>query len=453
MSEWLFDRALLPSGWARNVSVSVADGFIARVAADAAPSAGAERGGIAIAGMPNLHSHGFQRGMAGLAETRGSRADSFWTWREVMYRFLDRMDPDDVEAITAFAFKEMLEGGFTTVGEFHYLHHDEAGRPYANIAELSERVAAAAAATGIGLTLLPVLYRFGGFGARPAEHGQRRFLNDVDAFARLLEGARTATGSLPGAVVGVAPHSLRAVGASDLEAAATLAGDAPIHIHVAEQQREVDDCLDATGARPVAWLLDNAAVDARWCLIHATHVEPDEFAGIAASGAVAGLCPLTEANLGDGIFPGEAYLSAGGHLGVGTDSNIEINAPGELKQLEYAQRLSLERRNVLAGADAGSTGRNLYEAALAGGARALGRPIGALSEGLRADIVVLDESHPGLAALPESHWLDAYVFSAGKAAIDTVIVGGRAVVRGGRHVDADALTRRYLARLRRLATA
>ncbi|HMN88084.1 MAG TPA: formimidoylglutamate deiminase, partial [Bauldia sp.] len=379
--------------------------------------------------------------------------DSFWTWREVMYRFLDRMTPEDVEAIAALAFKEMLEGGFTAVAEFHYVHHDEAGRPYADIAKLAGWIVAGAAATGIGLTLLPVLYCHANFGDAPPVHGQRRFVNRLDAFARLLDGARKAASALPGTIVGVAPHSLRAVGPAELAAVTAMVPEGPIHIHVAEQMREVEDCVAATGQRPVAWLLDNAPVDARWCLIHATHIDDGEIAGIAASGAVAGLCPLTEASLGDGIFPAEAFVAAGGRLGVGSDSNIEITAPGGLRHLERARRLSLRRRTGVAGAAGRSTGATLYDAALRGGAQALGQPVGGIAPGHRADFVVLDAGHPALAGMSEAHWLDAYLFAGGKDLVDRVIVGGSPLVEGGRHRDDAAITARYIATVRRLAAA
>src|SRR5690606_11701310 len=292
-------------------------------------------------GLPNLHSHTFQRGMAGLAETRGPSGDSFWTWRQVMYGFLGALTPEDVEAVAAYAFLEMLEGGFTAVAEFHYLHHGPDGAPYANLAEHCERIAAAAETTGIGLTLLPVFYAQGGFGAQPANEGQRRLLNDPERFAQLLEGARKAVASLPDARVGIAPHSLRAVTPESLAAVLPLAEGGPVHIHIAEQVKEVEDCLAWSGRRPVEWLLDNAPVDGRWCLIHATHLTDAEVGGIARSGAVAGLCPITEANLGDGIFAGVEFAGQGGLYGVGSDSNIEITAPGELRQLEYSQRLAL----------------------------------------------------------------------------------------------------------------
>ncbi|EIM30477.1 formimidoylglutamate deiminase [Microvirga lotononidis] len=450
MRRLILDRALLPDGWADDVGVDIEGGTIAAIHPKAA-SEGRERvGGIALPGLPNLHSHTFQRGMAGLAETRGPVGDSFWTWRQVMYRFLGSLTPDDVEAIAAFAMMEMLEGGFTALAEFHYLHHDADGRPYADIAELSGRIAAAAHETGMGLTLLPVFYAQGGFGGAAPTEGQRRFVNDVESYARLLEGARKAMAGLDDAVVGIAPHSLRAVTTESLREVIAMAGEGPVHIHIAEQVKEVEDCLAWSGQRPVAWLLDHVPVDRRWCLIHATHLDTREVKGIASSHAVAGLCPITEANLGDGIFEGADYLAVGGRFGVGSDSNIEISAPAELKQFEYSQRLKHRARNVLAEHEGQSTGRSLYDRALAGGAQALGRRIGTIEAGHRADLVVLDAAHPDLAAVSGDRWIDSYVFVAGKAAIDTVFVAGEAVVRNGRHVNREAIRARYLHAMARI---
>jgi formimidoylglutamate deiminase len=443
MRRLILDHALLPDGWAENVGIDIDGGMILAVHANASADGRERIAGIALPGLPNLHSHTFQRGMAGLAETRGPEGDSFWTWRQVMYRFLGSLTPDDVEAIAAFAMMEMLEGGFTALAEFHYLHRDVDGRPYADIAELSHRMAAAAQETGMGLTLLPVFYAQGGFGGVAPTEGQRRFINDVDSYARLLEGARKAVAELDDAVIGVAPHSLRAVTPESLRDVVPLAGGGPIHIHIAEQVKEVEDCLTWSGQRPVAWLLDHAPVDRRWCLIHATHLDAREVKGIAMSGAVAGLCPITEANLGDGIFEGADHLAAGGRFGVGSDSNIEISASAELKQFEYSQRLKHRARNVLARREGQSTGRSLYDRALAGGARALGRRIGAIEAGQRADLVVLDAGYPDLAAVSGDRWIDSYVFVAGKAAIDTVFVAGNAVVRSGRHIHRETIRARY----------
>ncbi|MEH2472751.1 formimidoylglutamate deiminase [Nitrobacteraceae bacterium AZCC 2161] len=445
-----FADALLPGGWARDVTVSIENGVIASVA-DNASSAGAEIiSGVAIPGLPNLHSHAFQRGMAGLTEVRGATQDSFWTWRQLMYRFLDALTPDDVEAIAGFAYAEMLEAGFTSVAEFHYLHHDEHGQPYADLAEMAGRIAAAAGATGIGLTLLPSFYNFSSFGGAVALHGQRRFANDPQRFLALLEKSRAAIAACDDAAIGIAPHSLRAITPETLKEVLAAFPQGPIHIHVAEQVKEVSDCVAWSGQTPVAWLLDHMPVDRRWVLIHATHMTAEEATGVAASRAMIGLCPLTEASLGDGIFEGSQFLEAGGSFGVGTDSNIEITAPGELKQLEYSQRLRYRIRNAVARAPGESTGRALYEHALDGGAQALGRSVGSLAVGKRADIVVLDTAHPDLAAVSGDRWLDAYTFVAGKSAIDSVWVGGRQVVEGGRHRQRSSIVARYQRTMKRL---
>jgi len=441
--ELFFDHALLPSGWARDVRIGVADGLITAVAAGAARDGAEHVEGIAVAGLPNLHCHAFQRGMAGLAERRGPQADSFWTWREVMYHFLERLTPDDVEAIAAFAYMEMLEAGFTTVGELHYLHHDIDGRPYADLAEMAARIAKASAETRIGLTLLPSFYAYGGFGGAPPSPGQRRFLNDPDRFLELLERCRAIVTDLPAAQVGIAPHSLRAVTPATLRAVCQAVPDGPIHIHAAEQMKEVDECIAALGRRPVQWLMDNAGLDARWCVIHATHTSEREIRTLAASGAVVGLCPLTEASLGDGIFDGAGYLAAGGRFGIGTDSNIQIDAAAELRQLEYGQRLARRARNVMTMQEGESTGRRLFTTALAAGAQAVQRPIGALAAGLRADIVLLDNDHPDLASRRGDQWLDAWIFVTGRAAVKAVLVGGETVVDAGRHRMRPAIEARY----------
>jgi formiminoglutamate deiminase len=402
-----------------------------------------------VPGLPNLHSHSFQRGMAGLAERRGDAADSFWTWREVMYRFLDRLDPNAVEAIAAWAFAEMLEAGFTAVGEFHYLHHAPDGRPYANVAETAERIAAAAQATAIGLTLLPVLYAQGNFGGAPPYPGQRRFLNTRDGFERLVEASAAAIAEVPDAALGIAPHSLRAVTLDDLRWVAQRWPKGPMHIHVSEQVKEVEDCLAAHGRRPIELLYDTVAINGRWCLIHATHAEAEEVASIAASGAVAGLCPVTEANLGDGVFDTLTFIDQGGSFGVGSDSLIRVSAAEELRALEYAQRLRHRSRNALGRAGI-STGRRLFERALAGGAQALGRRIGAIAPGRRADIVTLDPEHPSLAAARRDVILDGWIFSGDNAAVRDVWCGGEHVVSAGRHRARDALLARYRDTLRSL---
>lgn len=449
----VFDHAFLRGGWARDVRITVAHGVISEVVADAAGTAGERVKGIAVPGLPNLHCHTFQRGMAGLAERRGPGDDSFWTWRDVMYRFLGKLTPEDVEAIAAYAYAEMLERGFTAVGEFHYIHHGADGTPYTDLAEMAARIVAAAGATGIGLTMLPAFYAYGGFGAAPAVPGQRRFLNDPHRFLKLVEATRSAAARLPSTAVGIAPHSLRAVTPETLAEVVKATPQGPIHIHIAEQVKEVDDCLAWSGARPVAWLYDNMPVDARWCLIHATHMTADETQRMAASGAVAGLCPITEASLGDGIFNGPEFLAAGGRLGVGSDSNIEIDAAGELRLLEYSQRLGRRGRNVMTTEPGESTGHRLFTAALAGGAQALGRPIGSLAVGQRADIVVLDAEHTSFSTVAREHWLDSWIFVPGRPAVDAVFTGGVKVVEGGRHLQREAIAARYRATLGRLIDA
>lgn len=440
MQHLWFENALLEGGWASGVRIGLADGRIASIETGVPAQPSDERGGIVLPGLCNVHSHGFQRGMAGLSERRGRPDDDFWSWREVMYRFLDRLTPDDIAAITAQAYVEMLESGFTRVGEFHYLHNDPKGARYADPAETAGAIVAAAEASGIGLTLLPVFYAHGDFGGAPPAPGQRRFLSDPDGFARLVESSKA---KLPAdAILGIAPHSLRAVTPDELATILPLAEGGPIHIHAAEQIREVDACVAWSGARPVGWLLDNAGVDARWCLIHATHLSDGECDRLAASGAVAGLCPVTEANLGDGIFPAIRYRAAGGRFGIGTDSNILIDAPGELRAVEYSQRLAHRRRALLADDANPSVGQTLFMAAQAGGAQALGVESG-LTIGAPADMVALDPAHPALAGAMQATMLDSWIFAARHGAVESVWRGGRKWVAQGRHIAAGPVAERY----------
>ncbi len=441
MTTLFAERALLPGGWERDVRIETSGGRIASVRAGAKAQPGDERAAILVPGMPNLHSHAFQRGMAGLAETRGPGDDSFWSWRKVMYRFALTMTPDHAEAVAAQLYVEMLEAGFTRVGEFHYLHHDVDGRPYANIAEVAERIAAAATATGIGLTLLPVFYAHSGFGGQNPTEGQRRFISDINGFARLLESSRKAVESVPEAVLGVAPHSLRAVTPKELTAVTAMLPEGPIHIHAAEQMREVEDCVGWSGARPVEWLLRHAGVDTRWCLIHATHMTEDETAGLARAGAIAGLCPITEANLGDGTFPAPLFTAEGGGFGIGSDSNVLIGVAAELRQLEYSQRLHRQARNVLA-KPGQSNGRALFDAAVAGGGAALGAGECGIAADAAADFVSLDATHASLTGKKGDQVLDAWIFAGGTAP-DGVWVRGRKLVDAGRHVGRDAIAKRF----------
>jgi len=444
------DQALLPDGWARDVRFEIAaDGALAAVEPGAEATGARRLPSPVLPGMPNLHSHAFQRAMAGLAERAGPADDSFWTWRKVMYDFVARLTPEAVEAIATQLYVEMLKAGYTAVGEFHYLHHDPDGRAYADPAEMSSRVIAAARAAGIGITHLPVLYAHGGFGGAETNAGQRRFLHDAESFAVLVETLAARHGGDPEVRIGIAPHSLRAVTPELLAQAIVmldaLDASAPIHIHIAEQEKEVADCLAWSGARPVDWLLGNFDIDRRWCAVHATHMTLAETVALARSGAVAGLCPTTEANLGDGLFPLRAYLDADGALGIGSDSHISVSPVEELRWLEYGQRLAARRRNIAAGSGAPHVGAALLRASLAGGAQALGRSIGALAPGARADLVVLDAEHPILAGRSEDDLIDSWVFSGNANLVREVHVGGRRVVQDGRHADEDAIAARYRA--------
>lgn len=450
MSRLHFASALLPSGWANDVQVVITAGAIAAVTPGVAPAAGDERHAVALPGLASLHSHAFQRGMAGLAELRGNSADTFWTWRETMYRFALAMTPDDVAAVATLLYVEMLEQGFTRVGEFHYLHHDRDGSHYTDPAEMAARIAEAAEASSIGLTLLPSFYAHGSFGGAAPHDGQRRFICSVDQFTTLMAASRKAIATLPGANIGIAPHSLRAVTPDELAAIIPLADGGPVHIHAAEQVKEVEDCLAWSRRRPVQWLLEHAPLDQRWCLIHATHTTDAEVAAFAKTGAIAGLCPITEANLGDGIFPAREFLDAGGLFGVGTDSNVLVGVADELRQLEYGQRLKHRARNVLSGGAGRSTGRTLFDDALAGGARALAQPIAGLTPGARADIVTLDTAHPSLAGRTGDAVIDGWIFAVGSGAIDCVWAGGNKIVESGRHQLRQAARERFNASVRRL---
>jgi formiminoglutamate deiminase len=446
-------QALLSNGWADNVRIEIRQGGIAAIESDVAAAPDDERHDCLLPGMPNLHSHAFQRGMAGLAENRGPGQDSFWSWREAMYRFALAMTPDEVEAVASQLYVEMLEAGFTRVGEFHYLHHDRDGSPYADLAEMGGRIAAAAAETGIRLTLLPVFYAHAGFGAQAPEAGQRRFVSNPDGYARLLEASRKHVARLDGGVVGIAPHSLRAVTPEELARLVTLDRTCPIHIHIAEQVKEVVDCEIWSGQRPVDWLLSHQPPDARWCLIHATQMTQEETVRLASTGAVAGLCPITEANLGDGIFNGPAFLAAGGAFGVGSDSNVLVGVADELRQLDYSQRLRDRARNLMTDPVAGgSTGRFLFEHAQAGGAQALGGAEAGIRLGAPADFLSLFTDHPALTGYAGDHLLDAWIF-AGQNVVDCVWTGGIKQVEGGRHHRREAVVQRFrkaMARLRAL---
>jgi formimidoylglutamate deiminase len=440
------DQLWLAEGWTADGAFAVdASGHVAP------PEGEAERlGGWVLPGMPNLHSHAFQRAMAGLAERKGRSDDSFWTWRETMYAFAAAIGPEELKAIAAQLYVEMLKAGYTQVCEFHYLHHQPDGVPYAQPEAMSLALIEAARETGIALTLLPVLYMTGGFDGRPLSPRQRRFGHDLSSYVRLLESLRRYESR--DVRLGIALHSLRAVPEDAMRAllATGAAKDLPIHIHIAEQIGEVQDCLATRGARPVEWLLDHAPVDERWTLVHATHLTGHETSRLARSGAVAGLCPTTEANLGDGLFPLADYLDAKGVLGVGSDSHISISPVEELRWLEYGQRLSTRHRNIAARAEGDSVGEILWRAALRGGARAAGLPVGELRCAARADLLVLDDDAPVLAARDAASLLDTFLFAGNVPLVRHVMCGGRWVVRDFRHHDEEGIAARYRAVVERL---
>jgi len=436
-------KALTDRGWLADVLVTIDQkGRISAVEPGRKPLG--YQVGILLPAPVNAHSHAFQRAMAGLTERRGpGGCDSFWTWRQLMFRFLDQLTPDHVEAIAAYVQMEMLEAGYGSVTEFHYLHHGQGGRAYTCLSEMSERVVAAAAVSGIGLTLLPVFYQYGGCDRRPLGEGQVRFGNDSERFALLLEGAHTAVSHLPNdARTGVALHSLRAVAPEDIEQVAGLANGAPIHMHLAEQVAEVEEVQAAWGQRPVAWLLDHAAIDDCWCLIHCTQMQPEEARSLANTGAVAGLCPITESNLGDGIFDGVSWLDAGGQIAIGSDSNIRIALAEELRTLDYSQRLRDRSRAALATPER-STGRRLFDEINQGGARASGRDCGHIAPGALADLVALDDDAVDLAGRQGDIILDSYLFAGDDRMVTDVWSAGRHQVRDGRHVARQLITKRY----------
>ncbi|MFM0048015.1 formimidoylglutamate deiminase [Caballeronia grimmiae] len=436
-------HALLPDGWRADVLLEWDDaGTLVAVTPDTrdVPAHVIRASGPVMPGMPNLHSHAFQRAMAGLTEYRANPADSFWSWRDLMYRFAARITPDALGAIARWLYVEMLKAGYTSVCEFHYVHHAADGQRHANPSELAQRVVDAASETGIGMTMLPVLYQYSGFGAQPPRDGQRRFVNTTEAFLDLLSTLRDARPEHGALRYGVAPHSLRAVSEASLRALLegldTISPGAPVHIHIAEQTAEVDASLAALGARPVQWLLDHFNVDARWCLVHATHVDAHETGALAKSGAIAGLCLTTEANLGDGIFPAMEYLDAQGAFGIGSDSHIGVEWRAELRLLEYGQRLVRRQRNVLASPRTTHVADRLFQGALEGGARATGRAVGALEAGARADWIVLDAAHPNLAEQTSATWLSSIVFCEhGQTPVQDVFVGGERVIHDRRHRD------------------
>ncbi len=438
------EKALTATGWQESVLITIGeDGRISSIAAGGAPDG--LTCSILLPAPANLHSHGFQRVMAGLTECRlTAGGDSFWTWRQTMYGLLEQLTPEDVEAITALAQVEMLEAGFASVAEFHYLHHRPDGGHYDRLGEMASRIMAAADRSGIGLTLLPVLYEHGDCDGRPVEGAQRRFACGLEEFERLASEARSDARNLPADCrTGIALHSMRTVSLASLGSAGESWPGGPLHIHAAEQEAEIDSVRRATSSRPVEWLLDNCNPDHRWCLVHSTHLDQHEITGLAGSGAVAGLCPVTEANLGDGIFAGTEYLQAGGMAGIGTDSNVSISLVGELRTLEYSQRLGRRIRAALA-IDRMSVGRELYDLACRGGAQACGRDCGKIAVGAWADLVELDGVSIDLAGLNGDSILDSWIFASVASPVRNVWSAGRHLVQEGRHIHRQDITARYL---------
>ncbi|WP_406647827.1 formimidoylglutamate deiminase [Aliisedimentitalea scapharcae] len=437
-------RARTDAGWQRNVRVSHENGKITAIETDVTPQQGDIMVDVLLPALANLHSHSFQRAMAGMTEVRAAGRDSFWTWRTLMYQFMQNVTPEQYQAIAALVFMEMQEAGYASVGEFHYVHHQNGGGRFDQVSELSQRVFSAADQTGIGLTHLPVLYSYGGAGRADLSGGQMRFGNSVAQFADLVGEARAvAEATLPADTrVGIAPHSLRATCPEDLAEVLPVAAGNPIHIHISEQPKEVEDIQSWLGARPVEWLLENAPVDSNWCLIHATHMTDSETRDMARSGAVAGLCPITEANLGDGPFNGPAYLEEGGAFGLGSDSNVCISLTEELRMLEYSQRLRDISRNVMIPGE-GSVGEVLYMGSAAGGATAVGRSSGAIAVGKFADLVAIDSADPALVALRDDQLLDGLCFAAKDRVVTDLWSAGRHQVQNGQHVARAEITANY----------
>lgn len=449
-------HALLPDGWAEDVLITWdRAGWISSVARNTAkPPPEAETApGPVLPGLVNLHSHAFQRAMAGRGEVMGSREDSFWSWREVMYGLALTLGPEDLAVIARQLAIECLKGGFTGICEFHYLHRAPDGGDYDDPALLSKAVVGAYREAGIGVTHLPVLYKTGGFGDAPLGERQRRFRSDASFVIETGVAVRAAHAGDADLSIGIAPHSLRAAPVGEIACAlAALDREAPVHIHISEQVKEVEDCLVAHGARPIAMLYDglDEIPDGRWCLVHATHPDAAELRMMAESGAVVGLCPMTEGNLGDGLFPVEGFREQGGRWGIGTDSHVSRDAAEELRILEYGQRLVTRRRNVVADEESPHVGATLWREAARGGAKAAGRATGRIEIGARADMIALDGFAPDLAGLANDQLLDVYVFSGAPGLVRDVHVGGRKVLNEGRHAMEEESAAAFRGLLRRL---
>jgi formimidoylglutamate deiminase len=447
------EQALLADGWAESIEITVDAGGNIESVTSASADTDAERAGVLIPAIPNVHSHAHQRAMAGLGERAGNREDSFWTWRKVMYHYLERIQPEHLFHIAAQLYLEMLKAGYSCVAEFQYLHHDPDGRPYTDRAEMSLQCLQAARHVGLGFTALPVLYRYGGFGSADPLAGQRRFLNDAVEFVDILRSLQRATAGDGNCSVGIAPHSLRAIDRALLgEVIGEVDNPAAIHIHIAEQTKEVDDCVAWSGMRPVEWLFEHFDVGHNWCLIHATHMNESETRRMAGSGCVAGLCPTTEANLGDGLFNAVDYIGQDGIWAIGSDSHISIDPVEELRWLEYGMRLQKRRRNLLASEAIANTGRRLLDGALDGGARACGRRIGRIAPGYRADLLVLADDHPRLYGRSRNDLIDSWIFSGNENFVRDVYIGGNKLIDNGHHAEEQRIARNYRETLDQLAS-
>lgn len=451
MNQQLFARhALLPEGWASNVRIAWNDaGDITDISANASAAAGETIQQWVLPGMINLHSHAFQRAMAGMTEFAGENKDSFWTWRDLMYRFARHITPEHIEAIAAQLYSECLRYGYTSVCEFHYVQRAPQGQWYPAQGETAQRVIAGAAQSGIGITMLPVLYSYANFGEQPLREEQCRFKTDVADVLAIVESLAPLRSSQ--VEVGAAPHSLRAASIAQIrQLQAALPSDRPLHIHIAEQQKEVQDCVAFSGLRPVQLLAREISLDARWCLVHATHLLPDEVSSMAKAGVIAGLCPSTEANLGDGLFAFTDFIAQGGRFGIGSDSHVSQSPVEELRWLEYGQRLIQQARNVATRSEQKRVGDFLWNESLKGGAQATGRRVGGLQIGKRADLLVLDEQHPNLAAVWQADLLNTLIFCGNDNLIRDVLVGGKWQVQGGKHRDQAAISARYIATMHEL---
>lgn len=464
MNKYYAENILLDDGWATNKTLTIEAGIITKISAEQAIDATVLEGAV-IPGMINCHSHAFQRAFAGFSEHASEKSDSFWTWRKIMYDFLAQITQNDVHTIAQQLYIEMLKAGYTRVAEFHYLHHDIDGNPYSanssvqpdqKLTTMAEALFKAAANTGIGLTLLPVLYQYSGFDQQAPNEGQKRFINSTKQFNQLVSDCFELTLKHPNTNVGIAPHSLRAVDKKSIKQAVehvrSLDPKAPIHIHIAEQEQEVKDCLSYYSKRPVEWLLDNIALDEHWCLIHATHINEQEQAGIVASKAIVGICPTTEANLGDGIFPTANFLSLNGVLAIGSDSHISVNPVEELRWLEYSQRLTKQQRAILASRENTSVGQNLWQKAAIGGAQSTNANTGAISVGKQADLLVLDSKQTALFANNNKHLLDSFIFASQKNMIKDVMVNGQWVIQNGEHALEQHSANNFSKLLARLST-